>query len=309
MPSRAITRSGQAVDAFARQHPDREERRGDRHRGDAHPARHHPLAGRRRHPGRAREEQGAERPGDVEEAAFDVGALRRLEQVGDVGDGQDDDARPEQRPGGAGAPAGEGGGGDDQREQRQVADRIGEVGGDFGARAFAGRGGDRPQRERRGQRGDGEPGDQPVEPARGGEVPDPLAQEHDQARVGERVEEQVSSVRGRGDRHRAGARERRQVIDFAAGPEQQAGADQEPGGPLPAHQHRPRQARGRGTDHDAAVDPGAEQRGRAVPGGRGDREGDERQREDDARDAQDEALIGSELCHGRGIYRAEWGGT
>src|SRR4029077_11552331 len=116
---------GEVGAPFGGEHSHRQDGRRHRHRGDPHPARDHPPPHGWVDPGRAGEEQGAERPGDVEEATFDVGAPGGLQQVGDIGAGGDYHPGAQQRPGGGGAPAGEGGGGHDEGKQGQGADRVG----------------------------------------------------------------------------------------------------------------------------------------------------------------------------------------
>ena len=235
--------------------------------------------GGRADPGRGGDQQRAERPGRVEQAAFDVGPVGRLQQVGDVGDPEDEEPRAEDEPAAVEAEAVERRRRRDQRQQHHVADRIGEVGGVGEGRAGARPGvEDRAEDERRGEGGDCGADDDPVEPLGGAEVPLSSPHQDDQARVGDRVEEQVAGVGGGGDGDRARVGERDLVIDFARRPDRQRRAEQEPGGPLRADRPRPQQAGAGGAEHQRVVEPvgeGAVDRRAAEPGRRVGGEGEE----------------------------------
>ena len=93
-----------------------------------------------------------------------------------------------------------------------------------------------------------------------GKAPILVRRSSDQRRVGERIEGEVAAVGGRGDRHRGLPGKHRRVIDFSAGVEQQADAEQCPGKPLAADQRGPQQAGGGARQHQGVVDPGVEKR-------------------------------------------------
>ena len=245
--------------AVGEEDADRRQRRERRHQGDPEPSRAAAPAHGGRQPGSGGEQQDAERPGGVEQAVFDVGALGGLQQVDDVGAGEDDKPEPERQPAQPRAPATEGGDGDDQREQRQVGDRVGEVGRRRGGVA-AGRGGDdRPQGQRARQGGDGAGGDQAVEPAHRREGAELIADQGDQPRVGDRVEGEIAGVGRGGDRQFAAPGDRGRVIDFSGRVGDQRRPEQGPAEPFAPDHQRPHQARRCRAQHQRVIEPGAEQ--------------------------------------------------
>ena len=165
--------------------PDRPERRG-KHEGA--PAPDEPSRGDAlRLPDGQRHDHRRERPARVDEAA-DVRPVRDHEEVDRVADREDGEPERESRPAAAQLPARDGHRSDDEREQRQVADRIREVGGDRELRA-AGRVDDRAERDRGADAGHGERGNRAVEHGRRAAAAGALLGENDDSCKGWEVEE------------------------------------------------------------------------------------------------------------------------
>ena len=223
---------------------------GDREGGEAHrPAVLDGHRAARGLPGGGREEHQARGPAAVPQARVDVGLVGDGDEVVGVGDPEEHDAQAQQRPGAIGAPAAQREGGDDDREQDEVADRVGEVRGDA-ERVAADRVQHGLQDDRGAHGAGGERGGQPVDPQRLRRPLDPRAQQQAQAGEDERVEGQVAGVgdRRHGDDGVVGEDER--PVDVAAGPQQRAGADE---APAPGPRARARECARQSVSSDAPM--------------------------------------------------------
>ena len=146
--------------------PERDQREDggeDEHARERHAAAG--LHGAEPAPGGVGEQQRRGRPHRGEERVLPVGAEGDLARVDDVGDRLGGEREREQRPAEAGAPAGQRQQRDDEREQDEVEQRIGEVGGDLEPVA-GGVGEHRVEGDRRGERRDRGRADGGVEPHR-----------------------------------------------------------------------------------------------------------------------------------------------
>jgi len=85
------------------------------------------TASRERLPGGEGHHEEGDGPDGVEPGALDVRVVRRLDEVGAVGEAVAEHAEAEQQPRPAGAPAREAEDADHGRDQQQVRDRVGEV--------------------------------------------------------------------------------------------------------------------------------------------------------------------------------------
>ena len=223
---------------------DREERRGGEADGDgiqpreaavdeqaetagAEAERHddppQPLVGRddgrgpRRLPGGAADQEQPEPPAGIEPGAGLVGAVRVADEVERVREPERRDAGEQQHPGAVQPPAGAGQGADDHADQDEVAERVGEVGGDLErlARGVLLHG---VEDERRAGGGDGERRGDAVGPQRAGHVTRAAAQQRDDAGEHQRREQQVAGVGRRRDRDLVGRPQDRGVVDLAERP-------------------------------------------------------------------------------------------
>jgi hypothetical protein len=144
------------------EHAHREAAEGHREDEVAPTAPEHPR-GRPRLPGGARDDHGGEHPAPVEQRAGFVGVCRDAIEVEAVRHAEDDEACHEHGPRPAEAADGERHEPDGERDQHEVAQRIGEVGGDRERRP-AGRGHDLAEGDRGTHGRDREPTDHAVEP-------------------------------------------------------------------------------------------------------------------------------------------------
>ena len=185
----------------------------------------------RRAPCRPGEQHHPARPQRVEPGAFDERALGDLQEVDGVGRGEQHEPGADQRQHPAHAPAREHESADHHRDQREVADGIGEVRGDDGRRA-AREIDDLGHGEGGAESADGEDAHQAVEPHRRGEAADPGSDQPRERHVRGRVEAEVERVRGGRVRRAVQALEHGAPVDAAEAPADHAGAEQRPRQPL-----------------------------------------------------------------------------
>ena len=126
-------------------------------------------------------------------------AVRHLPQVDRVGHRQDEEAAAEERPGPIEPPAAQREHPDHERREQQVADRVCELRHD-GGKPSAGGPQHRLDDDRRADRADAEPGDDPVQPDAGGNRAPLTAGEQHQAEIAGRIEGEPQEVADRGDR-------------------------------------------------------------------------------------------------------------
>ena len=143
-------------------------------------------------PGGDGEEQERQRPAGVEDRVLAVAVDRDLVEVDRVGDREDAEARGDEPPRPAGAAARDGDDRGDEREQRQVAERIREVRRDGRERAVRAR--HDADHERRAERGDGQRADEAVEPQCGGDAAGARPQQQDERDVRGGVDRDVPGV-------------------------------------------------------------------------------------------------------------------
>ena len=240
------------------EHPQAGERRrgGHDHRAQASGVGHRALA--RRHPRGPAEQEGRGGPQRVEQRAVDVGAERGLVEEQSVGDRDRDEARADHGPRAAGAPAGEAEHAGHDREQEQVADRVGDVGQQ--QRAGLRRGADqRLEQEHGGEAGGRERGDDAVEPQPRARAAQAGAHHQHDRQVARGIERQLEPV-AQARPGRVGRVGRERPVDLARRPRHQPDAEARPGQPVAAHERGAQKAQ-HGADHgDAVVDPGAEER-------------------------------------------------
>ncbi len=198
--------------------------------------------------------QEPERPQRVGRGAVDVGPGGRLVEVDAVARHDQHQPEAEQRPHPAGAPPVQLQRSDQQRQQHQVADRIGEVGRDL--REVPARGRQHaPERDRRGDRDHRQRPDHPVEREALGKAAGSVANLQHQADPGERIEQQVAGVGpGRG-RRRGEAGQRHVPVAVTGHPAENPDADQTPRRPLVRDDRRAPQAQHRSGEHRGVADP------------------------------------------------------
>ena len=179
---------------------------------------------------------------------------RDLEEIDAVGEREGHAPGREQRNGAAGPPAHEAGERGHQAENHEVAERIGEVGGDGRGAALA-PGEDRRHEDGDPDRRDDQSGGEAVEPLAGMEPAHTGAHQQNDADVDERVEGEVEAVGDRGVRHLRAAGERQQVVDVAGRPGEGADADHGPGEPLRSHEDDPDEDADTRSDHQELEEP------------------------------------------------------
>ena len=174
-----------------------------------------------------RDDGRGDNPAGIDDAVAVV-AGRCLEDVRDVCDPEEQEAEQQQRPAAAEPPAGRGQAADHDRDERQVAERIRQVGGDCDrgtargvddrAECDCGAGGaDRESPDRRIEQRD-----------RLATAGDALAEEQHDPGDGWKVEEDPARI-GRGrEGHRVGVPQRNRVVESAECPEGLPGCDQQP---------------------------------------------------------------------------------
>jgi hypothetical protein len=169
-------------------------------------------------PGRAREQHARSHPADVEELALDVRLRGGLVEVDAVRDGEAREARGDQHPRPIQPPPVEGDDADQHREQQQVEQRVGEVGGDDELRA-AGLVEDGVEDDGSAEGRDDETADDPVQPETPVQLLDAPAQQQSESDVRERVEGEVEAVGERRERDLLAPRQEERVVEVAGRPE------------------------------------------------------------------------------------------
>ncbi len=153
------------------------------------------------------------------------------EEVEAVGDPEDDDSEREEDPGSAELPAQERHDTDDECDQRQIAERIGEVRRDR-ERGAAGRLDDRSEESCGSGRSHGERADHSVEEREAGAIGATLrGGERRHTRHREWIEEQPEGVRDRRERHLGKIPEGDRVPRIGRSPRDQSHPDQRPRSP------------------------------------------------------------------------------
>jgi hypothetical protein len=133
-----------------------------------------------------------DRPEPVERSASHVGPRSDAPHVDTVGHREQGQAEGKEPPQAAGATAPDGEEADEHRDEQEIADRIGDV-------REHGRGvslrcpQDRSENEGRADRGDAQPGDEPVRPRRAGALGKMRSDQQAQPDVGERIEGQAEA--------------------------------------------------------------------------------------------------------------------
>ena len=141
--------------------------------------------------------------------------------------------------------------GEDEGQQREVAERVAEVRRDRRERSLGAR--DDAEHERRADRGHRERGDEAVEPERGRHPAGAGAEQQDEADVRGRVDGEVAGVGGGRERRRVERLEHGRPVDVAGEEGAEADAEGDPGGALGARRpggadgaaRRPRRTRWR----------------------------------------------------------------
>jgi hypothetical protein len=156
-----------------------------------------------------------------------------------------------------GAPAARADDEHDERDQHSVSERIGEVRRHRGRRT-ADAVQDDLEDERRRDRGNGQPADQPVQPEDPPEARKPAPHQEQQADVHERIERQVAGVRERRERHVARVVEEDEEVEVADAPPGGADSEQEPGCALALLRQREADAEEARNEAESSVEPAAD---------------------------------------------------
>jgi hypothetical protein len=200
---------------------------------------------------RQRRPQGPQR---VDPRPRDVGAHGRLVAEHRVGDDVGELPEPEQQPRAVRAPAVEAEGHHDERDQQDVADRVGEVEGDVD-RVALGDPRQRGEHERGHHRGGGQAAHRAVKPLRGPDRAQARAQQHQQPGVDGDVAAEVQAVGDARVGRVVEVAEPQRPDEIAAGPEEQAEADERPCATLAAASGGREEAHRAADPHHAGVDP------------------------------------------------------
>jgi len=182
------------------------------------------------------------------------GRLAADREVDDVGGAEEEEGKRDQQPGPLRPPPRGGEGPAQQPEQDEVEAWIGEAD-RHPERAAAEGFQHRREDQGGGDAGHGEGADQAVDPGQRVEVGDPRPQQQDQRQVAGGVEGEEERVGRRGERGRARVVEDDRVVGLSQRPEQQAGAEREPGPALGLEQQRAREDDQRGAEDDRVVSP------------------------------------------------------
>jgi hypothetical protein len=249
-PEREAVDPGVVVD---HEHAERHDRQHGRHDEHAPAAEAAGVESPRRLPGGEGEDREGGRPRRVEQRVLDVGADGGLVEVDRVADGEHDEAERDHSPRAARSPAGHRHDGEDERQHREVAERIAQVRGHRGEGALGAR--HDAEDERGAERRDRQRGDEPVEPQRPGHAARARAEQQHERHVRARVDRQVAGVGGRRVRGLVHAHEDERPVQVAGGEAGQSERKRDPRRPLVATRRRGTQAHGgHGEQLDDAVD-------------------------------------------------------
>jgi PPOX class probable F420-dependent enzyme len=190
----------------------------------------------------------ARQPDRLEQRARRGCAVGELEQVRRIGHGEQREAGAEQRPREPAPAARQPEEGDHEREQQQVAGRIGGVHDQLGAQA-ARAGQQRPDHDGGAQPRDRQHADEPVEPHARRDAAHGAADVQAQAQVGERVEGEPAGVGERRQRRLPGGGEERVEVRVARHPQAEPDREREPGAAVRVIAADAERAQQRGADH------------------------------------------------------------
>ena len=208
--------------------PEADQRHRDRGEDDRHAVEPAALS-----PGRGHERSGGDEnepggPAEVEPAAVLVGAVRDLDQIDGVGHREQDETAAHHEPHPVQLPARQPERTENQGEQQGVSGRVGEVGRD-GCEAAGRRSPHGAKHETRGERANGESGDQTVHPDEAAEIDDGRTDEEPEADEDRNVEAEVAEIGERRERLRCEVLQRERVVDVSERPREDSGSDPDPG--------------------------------------------------------------------------------
>ena len=240
------------LDVAVDEHRDRDRSADERRRGERAVFEDELPPPTPRQPGGDREKQERCRPESVEEGSRHVAPDRGLVEVCAVGDRRQRQGDGDQRPISAGAPAGEPEHAGEERQQDDVAKRVGEVD-RVGEQLAVGLVQDHVEQDRRSDRGDRQRRHQAVKPDAAVEAREPGANEERETDVCRRVEAEVEDIApGREGRRATVGEIPEQVTD---GPARHRDREADPRRPLGGDQDGTGRYRDDGEQFEPVVDP------------------------------------------------------